>query len=116
MGLEIGTEPFPDEAVSALASALEPLEPHPCGLEVHLLKPPAVAVHAKVLEMSTQSPAERGVLVRKRRVPVAPTPLAEISEESPDLRLACFHAQAPASPAGPAPVHREAEEVERSRS
>ncbi len=77
MRLEIGTEPLPDQAVAALASALEPLEPHPCGLEVHLLKAPAVAVHAEILEMPSQSPAERGVLVRELQVPVTPTPFAE---------------------------------------
>ncbi len=63
MCLEIGSEPLPDQAVCALASALKPLEPQPCGLEVHLLKAPAVAVHSEVLEMPSQSPAERGVLV-----------------------------------------------------
>ncbi len=77
MCLEIGTEPLPDQAVSALASALKPLEPQPCGLEVHLLKAPAVAVHSEVQEMPSQSSAERGVLVRKLQVPVAPTPFAE---------------------------------------
>ncbi len=84
MCLEIGSEPLPDQAVSALASALEPLEPHPCGLEVHLLRSPAVAVHAEVLEMSAQSPAERGVSVRERQVPVAPTLFAEGCEEPPN--------------------------------
>ncbi len=74
---EIGTEPFPDQTVTALATSLEPLEPPPCGWEMHLLKAPSVAVHSEVLEMSTQSPAERGVLVRELQVPVAPTPFAE---------------------------------------
>jgi len=75
--LEIGAEPFPDQTVTALATALEPLEPRPCGLEMHLLKAPAVAVHSEVLEVPTQSPAERDVLVRELQVPVTPTPFAE---------------------------------------
>ncbi len=77
MHLEIGTEPLPDQAVAALASALEPLEPRPCGLEMHLLEAPTIAIDAEVLKMPSQSPAERGVLVRKLQVPVAPTPFAE---------------------------------------
>ena len=113
MRLEIGTEPLPDQAVTALAAALEPLEPRPCGLVMHLLEAPTVAVHAEVLEMPSQSPAERGVLVRELHVPVAPAPLAEGCKEPLDLRLACLHARSPSSPARPAPVHREAEEVER---
>ncbi len=116
MCLEIGSEPLPDQAVCALASALKPLEPQPCGLEVHLLKAPAVAVHSEVLEMPSQSPAERGVLVHKLQVPVTPTPFAEGCEEPLNLRRACLHARAPSSLARPAPVYREAEEVERPGS
>ena len=53
MHLEIGTEPLPGQAYSALTSALKPLKPQPLRLVQHLLEAPAVAVNAEVLVMPT---------------------------------------------------------------
>jgi len=41
------------------------------------------------------------VLILKRQVPVTPTPVAEGYKGPLDARLACLHAQTPASPASP---------------
>jgi len=44
----VGAESLPGQSSSALASALEPLEPHPLCLVPHLPKAPGVAVYAHV--------------------------------------------------------------------
>ena len=53
------------------------------------------------------------MLIRERKVPVTPTPFAEACEDPLDARLACLRAHTPTTSAGPTPVHRETEEVER---
>jgi hypothetical protein len=99
VGVEIGPEPLPGQASAALASPSKPLQPDPFGPVQHELQGLGVAVHPEVALVTEQPPAERGVLILKREVPVTPTPLAEADEGPLDARLACLHAQTPTASA-----------------
>ena len=72
MRLEVGAKTFPGQTTSALTSASEPLEPDPLDPISDLLKAASVSVDTEVLEMTAEPPAERGMLILERQVPVAP--------------------------------------------
>jgi hypothetical protein len=72
---QIGAEALPPQGL-ALTSTLQPLEPEAFDPVQDLAEASEVAVDAEVLVMPVQLPGERGVLLRSRAMPVAPTPLA----------------------------------------
>lgn len=68
MRFEVRIEPLPGQAVSALAPAPELLEPQSLCPAQHGGEHPVVSIYAEVPDVSTQPPAERGVLVLEREM------------------------------------------------
>ncbi|MBL8793745.1 MAG: hypothetical protein JNM56_07565 [Planctomycetia bacterium] len=65
--------------------------------------------------MTLQAPAQRGVLRRKRLVPVAPAPGVDGRERPSPTRTPCLVSQPPTTAPGALPAQREAQEVEGGR-
>ena len=80
-------EPLPRHP-APLTSPLEPLEPRPSCLPPELPKAAHIPAHPEICVVPSEPLTERGVLLRYRMVPVAPTPVADVLQGHPEFRLA----------------------------
>ena len=104
-------EPLPREAL-ALAPTAEPLVPGAPRLLEYQQQTTEVAADAEVVEVPAYTPAERGVLLLDRLVPVAPAEIGEGHLRPLQSRLSGPEALPPAPFPGLLPQQREAQKIE----
>jgi len=100
----------------ALAAATKPLVPGPlrCFDESHHAV--VVATDAEVIEVTSQAPIERGVLLLNREVPVASAPVVDGLLSPSQARPPCLARHPPVAFAGARPIEREAHKVKGGRT